>query len=316
MMIENVISASLPVQEELRIRRNHIEPANADENRGRISIVTGAHGDELEGQFVCYELIKRIRAQKECLKGTVDIYPVLNPLGMDSGMRTVPKIDMDLNRMFPGNRNGTMMDKVTAGIIDSLKGSDICIDVHASDTFVKEIPQARISDEFEAMMVPYAKHLNVDLIWINATATVHESTLAYSLCKLGVPALVMEMGLGNRINEEYGLQVVDGIFHLMNRMGLWEGQDATVKEPMIITNDDIEFIRASQSGIFLSCADNNTYVKKGQKIGEVIDPLRGERLYEVKAGSDGLLFTMREHPLAYEGALLARIIKGLKEAGK
>lgn len=315
-MIEKVVSTALPVQEELKICRNHMEPADPGENRGRISIVTGAHGDELEGQFVCYELIKRIRERQECLKGTVDIYPVLNPLGMDSGVRTVPKIDMDLNRMFPGSRDGTMMDKVAAGIVDSLMGSDICIDVHASDTFVREIPQARISDEFEEMMVPYAKHLNVDLIWINATATVHESTLAYSLCKLGVPALVMEMGLGNRINQTYGLQVVDGIFHLMGKLGLWEGEDVPVKEPMVITNGDIEFIRARESGIFLSCAENNTYVGKGERIGAVVDPLRGETIYEVKAKSDGLLFTLRAHPVAYEGALLARIIKGMKEAGK
>lgn len=53
---------------------------------------------------------------------------------------------------------------------------------------------------------------------------------------------------------------------------------------------------------------------KGDKIGEMIDPLDGECIYEVHAGCDGLLFTMREHPLAYEGALLARIIKGIKEA--
>lgn len=309
-MIENVVSAALPVNESLRIRRNRIEPVDLKDNRGRISIVTGAHGDELEGQFVCYEVIRRINQNREALKGTVDIYPVLNPLGMDSGMRTVPKIDMDLNRMFPGSQDGTMMDKVTAGIVESLLGSDICIDVHASDTFVKEIPQARISDEFEQMMVPYAKYLNVDLIWINATATVHESTLSYSLCKLGVPALVMEMGLGNRINQEYGLQVVDGIFHLMQKLGLWEGDDIPVKEPMVITNDDIEFIRADHSGIFISCVQNNTYVNQGDKIGEMIDPLRGEIIYEVKTGCEGLLFTMREHPLAYEGALLARIIRG------
>ncbi len=312
-MIEDVVSAALPVNENLKIRRNRIEPVDLNDNRGRISIVTGAHGDELEGQLVCYEVIRRISQNRQALKGTVDIYPVLNPLGMGSGMRTVPKIDMDLNRMFPGSRDGTMMDKVAAGIVESLLGSDICIDVHASDTFVKEIPQVRISDEFEQMMMPYAKHLNVDLIWINATATVHESTLAYSLCKLGVPALVMEMGLGNRINQEYGLQAVDGIFCLMNKLDLWEGGDIPVREPVVITNDDIEFIRASESGIFIACAENNTYVKQGDKIGEMIDPLAGEIIYEVKAGCEGRIFTMREHPLAYEGALLARIIRGRRQ---
>lgn len=313
-MIENVTKAALYVNENLVIRRNRIQPESGYEDRGRICIVTGAHGDELEGQFVCYELIRRIKAQKDCLRGTVDIYPALNPLGMDTGVRTVPILDMDLNSMFSENLDGTMMDKVVSSIVESLIGAEVVIDVHASDTFVKEIPQARISEEFEDMMVPYAKQLNIDLIWIHANATIQESSLAYSMCKLGVPALIMEMGLGNRINREYGVQVVDGIIHLMHKLGLWEGDDIPVKNPRIIRNDDISFIRADESGIFLPLSENDTYVSKGDILGEMIDPLLGEVLYQVKADCDGHLFTVREHPLAYEGALIARILKQKEEA--
>lgn len=313
-MIENVVKLQLPVHENLVIKRNRLQPEAGKENHGRISIVTGVHGDELEGQFVCYEMIRRIRKTPGLLMGTVDIYPVMNPLGMDSGMRTLPGIDMDLNRMFPGNQDGGMLDKMAAQLETSLLGSDICIDVHASDTFVKEIPQVRISDEFEELLLPYAKHLNVDLIWINNTATDHEATLSYSLSKVGVPALVIEMGLGNRINRQYGLQTVDGIFNLMKHMGLWAGEEIEVKAPRIITNKDIEFIRASESGIFVPFGKNDTVVKKSDVLGEIIDPLRGKVLNRVKAGYDGLVFTMREHPVVYEGALLARIIRGKEDA--
>jgi hypothetical protein len=312
-MIENVVLAALPVNENLRIQRNRIEPPEGNDNRGRISIVTGTHGDELEGQFVCYELIRRIRQNSACLNGTVDIYPVLNPLGVDSGIRTVPKSDVDLDWIFPGNQNGTMLDKAVAQIVDSLMGSDVCIDIQVADTLVKEIPQVRIGDGFQEMLMPYAKHMNVDFIWINTTTAVYDSKLSQSLCKLGVPTLVLEMGLDNRISQEYGRQVVDGILHLMRNMGLWNGEDVPVKEPRVITNDDIESIRASKTGIFIPNIENNTIVRRGDKIGEIIDPLRGKTLYKVKAGQKGLLFTMREHPLAYEGALLARIIKGIEE---
>ena len=50
----------------------------------RVCIVTGTHGDELEGQYVCFRLNQIIRAQLERLNGTVEIYPALNPLGIDS----------------------------------------------------------------------------------------------------------------------------------------------------------------------------------------------------------------------------------------
>ena len=53
-MIKTVVSIDLPVDEKLLIKKNTISSAgNTEEADGlkRISIVTGIHGDELEGQF-------------------------------------------------------------------------------------------------------------------------------------------------------------------------------------------------------------------------------------------------------------------------
>lgn len=92
--------------------------------------------------------------------------------------RTVPRLEMDMNRMFPGDASGDMMERITAAVVDSIIGSDICMDLHASDIFVREIPQVRLSEDFAEALLPYAKMTNADMIWMNATATVHESTLA------------------------------------------------------------------------------------------------------------------------------------------
>ena len=52
-MIQTVASAELPADEMLRIRKNRILPETGEqENLKRISIVTGIHGDALEGQYV------------------------------------------------------------------------------------------------------------------------------------------------------------------------------------------------------------------------------------------------------------------------
>ena len=77
-MIETVTSVMLPVNETLRIKKKRFCPEG--ESAGRISIVTGIHGDELEGQFVCYELSRILQENPRNLKGTVDLYPALNPL--------------------------------------------------------------------------------------------------------------------------------------------------------------------------------------------------------------------------------------------
>ena len=265
-MTETIISMELPAGGHLAIRRNRIRPEGEERNLSRISLVSGIHGDELEGQYICYETARRVKEHPEYLKGIVDIYPALNPLGIDMASRTVPRLDMDMNRMFPGDASGDMMERITATVVDSLIGSDICIDLHASDIFVREIPQVRLSEDFAEALLPYAKMTNADMIWMNATATVHESTLAHSMNLLGVPTLVLEMGQGHDIHRSFGNQIVDGIFHIMSEMGIWTGPEPKVQEPAISSDGEVEFIRSKSDGVFLPLIEHNHYVKKGDLI--------------------------------------------------
>ena len=305
-MLETVYAAQLPVGENLIIYKNRIA---CDKPVGRIAIVSGIHGDELEGQYVCYEMIRRLEEHPEYLRGTVDIYPQVNPLGIDMARRNIPQMEMDLNRIFPGNAQGTVMERAAAAGVEDITGADICIDLHASDMYVREIPQVRVSSEFAQRLLPFAKLLNVDMIWLNATATVHESTLAHSMNMLGVPTLVMEMGLGLRITRVYGDQVVEGIFHLMREMGLWSGPVSPVREPVISSDGEVEFIRAEHAGIFLPDIAHRHYLRKDEKIGDIVDVLTGKVVQEIVAKKGGMVFTLREYPFVYEGSLIARILE-------
>ena len=60
----------------------------------------------------------------EKLKGIVDIYPDVNPLGIDMGSRGIPMFDLDMNRVFPGDNNGAVAEYTAAGLIDDIIGSD------------------------------------------------------------------------------------------------------------------------------------------------------------------------------------------------
>ena len=66
-MIQEVVSVDLPVHERLVIKKNRLEPENMTGKEKRISIVTGTHGDELDGQYICYEIIKKIQMYPEKL---------------------------------------------------------------------------------------------------------------------------------------------------------------------------------------------------------------------------------------------------------
>ena len=161
-MIKTVFSIDLPVLENMHILKNRIEPLTLTGREKRVCIVTGIHGDELEGQYICYEIMRRINAHIENLHGILEIYPCLNPLGMDSLTRGIPAFDLDLNRCFPGNKDGDMSENAAAKIVEDIKGAYLCIDLHSSNIFLREIPQVRMIEENASMLLPYAKLLNLD----------------------------------------------------------------------------------------------------------------------------------------------------------
>ncbi|MBQ4262168.1 MAG: succinylglutamate desuccinylase/aspartoacylase family protein [Ruminococcus sp.] len=308
-MIETVASVGLPIDEKLMIQKNRMIPSRGlSGNEKRISVVTGTHGDELEGQYVCYELQRRIKENIECLTGIVDVYPAINPLGIASITRGIPGFDLDMNRIFPGLENGSMPEYIASKIIDDLSGSAAVVDIHASNIFLEEIPQVRINELSRDTLVPLAKLLNVDYIWVHSSATVLESTLAYSLNVIGTPTLVVEMGVGMRITKKYGDQLTDGILALMKELGIWNGEVITPKEPIISEDGEVSFINAGKSGVFVPCVGHWKNVKKDGHIGDILNPLTGEINERIFAPTDGIVFTLREYPIVNEGSLIARIL--------
>lgn len=309
-MVKTVVSLELPVDEVLEIKKNRLVPqGELTGKEKRISIVTGVHGDELEGQYVCYEVNRIIKENINQLTGIVDIYPALNPLGIDSITRSIPAFDMDMNRLFPGALDGNMTETMAAQIIEDITGSDVCVDIHASNIYLTEIPQIRINEQSKDILVPLAKEMNIDLIWLHGAATVLEATLAHSLNSRGVPTLVVEMGVGMRITKDYCEQLVDGIFHLMAKLGIWQGEVKEPRTPIISDRaEDVTYFNATCAGLFVPTAKHLQMLKAGDEIGRILDPLQGEVLDRILAPVDGMLFTIREYPIADEGSLLGRLL--------
>ena len=309
-MISTIAKVILPVDEVLEIKKNRIVPSKVTNGMKRISIVTGIHGDELEGQYVCYELQRRINEDFESLKGIVDIYPAMNPLGIDSIERGIPAFDLDMNRLFPGNEDGNMTEYLAAEIIKDVSGSDLVMDIHASNIYLTEIPQIRINELNEKELVPLAQKSNVDFIWVHGASTVLEATFAYSLNCTGTPCLVVEMGVGMRITKTYGDQLVDGILNLMKEIGIWNGKTTEVRKPIISKNpDDVCFLNASTGGLFVPAVKHWQKLKKGDLIGQIIDPLAGKVLDDIYSPVNGILFTIRDYPIVDEGSLIGRLLR-------
>ena len=309
--VDEVVSVQLPVDESFVIKRHRLEPDKKGKKK-RICIVTGIHGDELEGQYVCAEVSRRIKKEADKLQGTVDIYPALNPFGIDSITRGIPAFDLDMNRIFPGNSEGDMNEYIASRIVEELQGADLVIDIHASNIFLTEIPQIRINELNAKKLVPIAKKANMDLIWVHGASTVLESTLAYSLNSRKTDTLVVEMGVGMRITTEYGNQLTDGIFSLMKELKIWSGEAPEVRKSIVAYDaegDDVCYLNAPCSGIYMKEKPHGSLVNEGEIVGRILNPLSGEIMAEIKAPEDGLIFTVREYPVVEDGSLMGRILR-------
>ena len=128
----------------------------------------------------------------------------------------------------------------------------------------------RIARDFEDTLVPLARNLNLDLIWIHGAATVLENTLAHSLNASGVPCLVVEMGVGMRVTPVFAEQIVIGILHAWQRMGVL-AEDLEIETgthtPLIAHDGNVHFLNAEVSGLFVPSAAHWMAVGAGQSLG-------------------------------------------------
>ena len=305
-IIEEVFSIDLPVGEQFRIQRCRYIPSRG-ETLKRISIVSGIHGDELEGQYVCFLLGEWLRANPDKIKATIDIYPAINSLGLDSITRSVPFYSVDLNRVFPGSKNDFLPAQIADSVVNAIKGSEIAIDIHSSNVFLREIPQVRIAKSQEKTLVPLANKLNIDFVWVHDAVTVLESTFAHAMNTLGTKTLVVEMGVGMRLGKAYGHQLLDGILNLMAHEGFLDIEPSDVRFPIQSHVGEVAYLNASCPGLFVPSIEHCQMIEKGSLVGHIVAPLSRKTLDEVVAPIGGILFTLRAYPIVYEGSLVGRI---------
>ena len=309
-MIETVFSAALPVGERLIVKKNRIEGRGG---RGpRIAVVTGIHGDGLEGQFVAFELAQRLRERIGDLRGIVDIYPALNPLGISASEHGVPLFDLDLDRTFPGNPKGNMNEALAAAIVADIKGANACVDIHAPDSHLREVSHVRVEEQYAKTLLSLAQFLNTQLVWVQASSNPLRSTLAHTLNTKRTRTLVVEMGESLRITEDAGSWLTEGILRLLEHLGGWTSSSVALPSPRLVRDGNVTSLSAEVPGIFLPRLELGASVRRGQTIGVVADPLEAEVKEEVVSPVEGNVISLRAQPLVYPGTLVARVLGGMR----
>lgn len=307
------------VNEVLKIKKNRLTPDVITGKERRICLVSGVYGDELQGQFVCYEVIRRIKEDYKSLTGIVDIYPTINPLAMEAKTREIPGSELDMNELFPGAKSGAIGEYVASCIMDDIISdedgpkAEFCLDVHGSNLYLNEILQIRMNDDVVDELMPYATKLNTDMIWIHPSSQVRKGSMVYELNKRGVHSCVTEACSAYRIGQKDGNNLVDGIFALMKHLGMWQGNVPEIRRPHVAFDNQVTYLNSETSGIFIPNVKIHEKVDAGMRIGSVVDILTGSVQEVIIAPKRGMVSAIREYPSIEVGSLLARIVGDANE---
>ena len=202
--LTTVASVALPIEERWSIKRCRYAPDG--ESVGRVCIATGTHGDEMMGQLIVYLVQQRIAAHPDALRGTVDFYPMLNPLGLDIGERMVPSgTRLDMNRAFPGSPDGTPLEYMCYQVIQDMRGADFVLDLHASARNKSELYEVRVSAKEADRLLPRVRALCPQLIWVYPDKGSFSASLTGALGAEGVDAVILEADERRRLPR--GLRV-------------------------------------------------------------------------------------------------------------
>ena len=309
--ITTVASAAMPFEEDWALRRCRYAPEQAPV--GRLCIAAGIHGDEMMGQLICYEIAARILQEPDSLAGIVDLYPILNPMGLDQGRRRVPVgTPIDMNFCFPGRPDGTTLEVLCHALLHDMLGADLVLDVHASTQYKSELYEIRTNEADAERLIPKARALCPDLIWVYPEHAAYGRSLTSALCSAGTDALIVEADERRRKPQEIAGGIVSGVFCKMREMGLWRGAAREMPQgeiPIVRTREEICRVTCEAPGVYVPEDRIGQRVREGEILGSVIDALRGEVREAVLAPASGLVFSQRSYSAVYPGTLIARIRK-------
>ena len=232
----------------------------------RLCLIAAVHGDELNG----IEIIRRIANELDVatLSGSVIAVPIMNYLGYSRGTRYLPD-RRDLNRYFPGRPSGSSAARIAYSFFNSLaRHCHALVDFHTGSFDRSNLPQVRGDLRIPAVLA-FSRGFG-------ATAVLHSpgapGMLRRALTDAGIPAVTFELGAPQRLQPseiDFGVQAVLGLLHRLEMSPRFRMR----AEPQALFYA-ARWVRADTGGMLFAEVELGDYVREGQRLGKIIDPLQ------------------------------------------
>ena len=245
-----------------------------------VLLTAGNHGDEFEGQISLLKLMRELEPQ--AVQGRVIIIPRLNLPAAAVGRRTSPIDGGNLNRLFPGDPEGTPTGQI-AHFVDSvlLPLTQVSIDIHSGGSSLEYLPcaYARVPQDAgmrarqHQALLAFGAPMTILVDKPQSTRTLSAAALAH-----GHLHFATEIGGGASTRPETQAVADRGVRRLLAHVGVMaEAAPVFTTTRWMRVTGPSHYVYAPVRGLFEPSFTLGDVVKQGDPAGRIHFPEEPER---------------------------------------
>ncbi len=253
----------------------------------RVLITAGLHGGEVTGQYAALGLIDRLSRLEGDPAGEVTILPRCNPSAFRRMQRTSPFDELDMNRIFPGEEDGSPTLALASEIFEMARDMDYIVDLHCAGPYSSPYTLAQYREYDNCRDL--AGMLDIPVIVQSGGS---EGQLFVEAAREGIPSVIIELpggGPDGIIDLAAGEDTVGALCRMLTLLGIAPGE-ADAPDPVLL--DELERITAPREGLYLPGYAAGEEIPAGEGVGTLDgDPiLPGETGYCIMNRPPGYVF--------------------------
>jgi predicted deacylase len=278
-----------------------------------LALIAGTHGFEYPPITALQNLRRGL--DPAGLSGTVILVHVANmPSFLGRTIYYSPVDGKNLNRVYPGNPNGTVSDRIAYVITtEVIERADFLADLHCGDgnealrpyLYMAVTGNPELDEAVRGMALAFGiDHVVIDQVQLLSGPSVYTDKTALDR---GIPAITTETGqLGS--NEQRWVDMAEhGVWNLLKHLDMIEGEVEYLGE--VVWLEDYQVVSSPATGVFRAAVRDGYAVAEGGLLGTLVD-FFGDPIQAVKAPFAGVVNYVLGTPPVSEGepvAMLSRI---------
>lgn len=263
------------------------------EKEGKTILITGGvHGSEYPCIQTVIELAKEIEP-KDVSGNIILIHPVNTQAFEKKVSAVVPEDNKNINRVFPGKKDGSIAEKIAHFITYECQGqSDFYIDLHGGDLHELVTDFVYCPGIGDEKVIEEAKEV-ANVLDLKYVVKSKATTGAYNSAAIrGLPSLLIERGGRGTWSKEEVEKYKKDVRNILNHIQVLKDSSFSSKNensPIEITN--VIYLNASEKGCWYPEVKSGDKVKKGDLLG-TIKNFFGETIDTYYSDIEGVILYM------------------------